>query len=713
MNPAKKKKDSNQPELPIERAKPAPTDVKPAESKRGKARASANGNGAQHVVAEAVEAIAHRPFNPKKLEAGLHTRVDRGFLDYASYVIRDRAIPNLADGLKPVQRRILWALHEKDDGRFIKVANVVGHTMQYHPHGDASIGDALVVLANKRYLIEGQGNFGNIFTGDPPAAPRYIECRLTELARPELFNDEITGFVPSYDGRNKEPVALPSKLPLTLMLGTEGIAVGLAARILPHNFPELLEAQIAILKKQPFKCLPDFPTGGLMDAREYKDGTGSVKVRAKIKTKDESTVVIKEIPPTTTTDSLIASIENATQKGKLKVKSINDFTSENVEIEIKCPSGVDAEKLVDALYAFTDCEVTIASRIVVIKNSRPVELTVSEVLRENTAQLVETLKRELELKEQKLQDELHYRTLERIFIEERIYKLIEKCKTSEAVTKAVYDGFKPFKRQLVREITDPDVERLLQVRIRRISLFDINQHRQEMEKVKADLAETRNNLKNLTRYVIGHLEALLEKYGPQYPRLTTKSSRHEEVDAKAVAFKAFKVAYDRESGYVGYKVSGEEFKVECTKFDKVLLVFKDGTYKVTELPEKLFVGPELFYCGLPDRETVFTCAYTDRKASYLKRFKFGGTILNKAYLCIPDKSRILFFAPDTPKLLYVRYKPAPHQKISQQTCDPKQIEVKSPKTRGRMISIKDISSVTAEPTRGWDEKATTTEIVFA
>ena len=707
MSAAKRKKDSNQPELLIEGAQPsAPAEARPAK------KSAANGNGAQRVVAEAVEAIAHRPFDPKKLEAGLHTRVDRGFLDYASYVIRDRAIPNLADGLKPVQRRILWALHEKDDGRFIKVANVVGHTMQYHPHGDASIGDALVVLANKRYLIEGQGNFGNIFTGDPAAAPRYIECRLTELARTELFNDEITDFVPSYDGRNKEPIPLPCKLPLNLMLGTEGIAVGLAARILPHNFPELLEAQIAILKKQPFKCLPDFPTGGLMDARDYQDGKGSVKVRAKIKAKDESTVVIKEIPPTTTTDSLIASIEDAVQKGKLKVKSINDFTSENVEIEIKCPADVDAEKLVDALYAFTDCETTIASRIVVIKDKRPVELTVSEILRENTEKLVDTLKRELQLKEQKLQDELHYRTLERIFIEERIYKQIEKCKTSEAVTAAVYSGFKPFKRQLVRDLTDPDVERLLQVRIRRISLFDINQHRAEMEKVKADLAETRKNLKNLTRYVIGHLEALLEKYGPLYPRLTTKSARHEEVDAKAVAFKAFKVAYDRESGYVGYKVNGVEFKVECTKFDKVLLVFKDGTYKVSELPEKLFVGPELFYCGLPDRETVFTCAYTDRKASYLKRFKFGGTILNKAYLCIPDKSRILFFAPETPKVLYVRYKPALHQKINQQTCDPKQVEVKSPKTRGRQISFKDISSVTADPTRGWDEKATTTEIVF-
>src|SRR5213592_2151116 len=369
------------------------------------------------VIAETEAAPAKaRNGKPAKIQLALHRRVDSNFLQYASYVIRDRAIPNLADGLKPVQRRILWSLHEKDDGRFIKVATISGHCAQYHPHGEAAIGDSLVVVTNKRYLIEGQGNFGNIYTGDPAAAPRYIECRLTDLARQELFNDELTEFVPSYDGRNKEPVALPSKLPLLLMLGTEGIAVGMACRILPHNFPELLQAQIAILKKQPFKLLPDFPTGGQMDAREYKDGTGSIKVRAKLKTKDDSTVVVKEIPPATTTDSLIGSIEDAARKGKIKVKSVNDFTSEEAEIEIKAPGGVSAEQLIDALYAFTDCEVAIASRIIVIKNNRPVELTLSEVLKESTAQLVDTLKRELQLKEKNLQDELHFRTLERIFI---------------------------------------------------------------------------------------------------------------------------------------------------------------------------------------------------------------------------------------------------------------------------------------------------------
>src|SRR5712671_506 len=684
---AKRNTNPEQPELPIEGAPKGKGEEKPVE-------AASNGNGAgeTHVLAENVATPPAHIFKPGKIEQALHRRVDRNFLDYASYVIRDRAIPNLADGLKPVQRRILWAMHESDDGRFTKVANVMGDATKYHPHGEAAIGDALVVLANKRYLIDRQGNYGNIYTGDPAAAPRYIECRLTELARTELFNDELTELVPSYDGRKQEPVALPCKLPLLLMLGTEGIAVGMSARILPHNFPELIEAQIAILKKQPFKCLPDFPTGGLMDARGYRDGAGEVKVRAKIKIKDDSTVAIKEIPPTTTTESLMASIEDASRKGKIKVKSVNDFTAEDVEIEVRAPSGVSAEQLVDALYAFTGCEVTIASRIVVIKNNRPVELTVSEVLRQNTEELIETLKRELQLGESKLQDELHFRILERIFIEERIYKKIEQCKTNEAVVASVHDGFKSFRKELVRELIDADVDRLLQVRIRRISLFDIHQHREQMDRVKADLAETRKNLKNLTKYVIGHLEALLVKYTPLYPRLT-KSIRYDEVDAKEVAFKAFKVAYDRESGYIGHKVSGEEFNVECTKFDKLVLLFKDGHYQVVELPEKQFVGPDLVYCGLPERERVFTCAYTNREATYLKRFKFGGTILNKLYHCIPPKSRVLFFEPETPPELYIKYKPAAYQKITQQTCNPAEIEIKGPKTRGRQISIKDVSSI--------------------
>ena len=669
-------------------------------------------NGKSEISTTDNGATARGQAGPMKVDGPLHRRMDTSFLQYASYVIRDRAIASLADGLKPVQRRILWALHEKDDGKFIKVANVSGHAMQYHPHGNVSIDDALVVLTNKRYLIEGQGNYGNIYTGDPAAASRYIECRLTDLARNELFNDEITEFVPSYDGRNKEPVTLPCKLPLTLMLGNEGIAVGLSSKILPHNFIELLEAQIAILKKQSFKLLPDFFTGGLMDAREYGDGKGSIKVRAKIKVKDDSTLVVKEIPPTTTTDSLISSIEDAVRKGKLKVKTINDFTSEDVEIEIKVPSGVSAEKLLDALYAFTDCEISITSRIIVIKENRPVELTVSEVLRENTGQLVSILKQELELKESQLLQELHFKTLVRIFIENRLYKKIEQSKTNEAVHDAIYEGFKPHRKEMLRDLIEEDVQLLLEVRIRRISLFDINKHREEMDKVQTQLDETRKNLKNVTKFAIAHLEALIEKYGPQYPRLT-RSSRYDEVDSKEVAFKAFKIAYDRESGYIGHKVSGEEYRVDCTKFDKLLIVFRDGHYKVIELPEKVFVGPDLVFCAIPDREQVFTLCYTNRDATYIKRFTFGGIIMNKEYYCIPEKSKILFFSPNTPDQLYIKYKPALHQKIQQQTCNPGEIEVKGAKTLGRQISIKDVASINSKPPRNWDPEATTTRLPFS
>jgi topoisomerase-4 subunit A len=473
----------------------------------------------------------------------------------------------------------------------------------------------------------------------------------------------------------------------------------------------LLEAQVAILKKQSFKVLPDFQTGGLMDAREYRDGAGQIKVRAKLKTKDDSTVVITEIPPTTTTDSLIASIEDASRKGKLKVKSIHDFTSGEVEIEVRAAGGVSADQLADALYAFTDCEVTVASRIIVIKENRPVELTVSEVLRENTARLVATLQRELELKEKKLEQELHFKTLIRLFVENRIYKKIEQARTNEAVADAVRDGFQPYRRQMRRDLAEEDIEMLLGIRIRRISLFDINRHREEMEKVKADLEETRQYLRNVTKYAVAHLEALLAKYGPLYPR-RTKSSRYDEVDAREAAFKAFKPAYDRESGYIGHKVSGEEFKCECTRFDKLLMVFRDGHYKVIELPEKMFVGPDLVYASVPERDRVMTLAYTNRDATYLKRFTFGGTILNKEYFCIPPRSKILFFEPDTPGELFIRYKPAPYQKINQQTCKPGDVEVKGPKTRGRQISIKEVGAIAAKPPRGWDPEAATTKLEF-
>ena len=642
----------------------------------------------------------------------LHQRMDHSFLEYASYVIRDRAIPNCADGLKPVQRRILWSLHQNDDGKFIKVANIVGHTMQYHPHGDASIGDALVVLANKRYLIERQGNFGNIHTGDPAAAPRYIECRLTPLAREEIFNSELTEFVPSYDGRGKEPVTLPSRLPLLLMLGTEGIAVGLSSRILPHNFIELLEAQIAVLQRKSFDLYPDFVSGGLMDASAYEDGRGAVRIRARMEVRDGSTLIIREIPPGTTTESIIGSIEDAARKGKLKVRSIDDFTAERIEIEIKAPVGVEAEKLVPALYAFTSCEVSISSRITVIREGRPVEMTVSEVIRRNTADLVDLLRRELEILQRKLEEDIFFKTLVRIFVENRIYKAIEACRTNEAIHQAIHQGFRPFRDQYYRDIVEEDVEMLLGIRIRRISLFDMERHRDETEKVRVRLEETRKHLKALTRYAVNHLKRLVKLYRKEYPR-RTELTHFQAVEARRAAFKSFKVTYDRAKGYLGHKVQGGEFEVACSQLDKLLLVFRDGAYRVVEVDEKIFVGQDLLHCAHPDREGVFTVAYRLSRSTYLKRFRFGGAILNKEYRCAPEKSKILFFEAGTPESIYIKYKPAPYQKVDQQIALPGELAVRTAKVRGKQISIKEVVSVRAAPPRNWDHDAPTTRLRLA
>jgi topoisomerase-4 subunit A len=395
----------------------------------------------------------------------LRKLVDSNFLQYASYVICDRAIPSLEDGLKPVQRRILHALHDKDDGRFIKVANVVGHTMQYHPHGDASIADALVNLTNKTYLIEGQGNFGNIFTGDRAAASRYIECRLTELAREEIFNKDLTRFIPSYDGRNKEPVTLPCKLPLLLMLGAEGIAVGMSTRILPHNFIELLEAQIAIIQKKTFKLFPDFPLGGLMDVSDYDKGVGKIKIRAVMEKRADGALVVRELPFGVTSESLISSIEDAVRGNKVPVKSITDFTSEAVEIELTLQADANPDKAIKALYAFTSCETSVSSRALVISNNRPVEMTIDEILKANTKRLLDLLKKELKHRKSSLLEDFHGKTLVQIFIENRIYKRIEECKTVDEVHQAVMAGLDPFAGKLNRAITKSDIEMLLAVRI--------------------------------------------------------------------------------------------------------------------------------------------------------------------------------------------------------------------------------------------------------
>ena len=646
--------------------------------------------------------------------------MDRNFLSYASYVIRDRAIPALEDGLKPVQRRILHSIHRNDDGKFIKVANIVGYTMQFHPHGDASIADALVVLQQKRYLIEGQGNFGNIYTGDPAAASRYIECRLTDLARNEIFNDKLTQTIPSYDGRNQEPVTLPAKLPLLLMLGAEGIAVGLSTRVLPHNFCELIEGQIAILQGKPFELLPDFPQGGLMDASAYAKGMGKVKLRAVIEPKAHivGTLVIRELPAGTTTDSLISSIEEAARKKKIKIKSIDDFTAEHVEIEIKLSPGEDAKKVIDALYLFTECEQSVSARPVIIRGDRPVEMDVEEVLRANTVQLLALLKAELELRRGELLDMIHARTLAQIFIENRIYKAIEKCETYEAVQRAVLNGVNRFRDQLRRDVTAEDVEALLGLRIKRISLFDIEQNRREIGDLVAELDETEKNLKSLTRHAISYLKNLLKTYGKQYPRLT-KIGKFEEADARQVAVKNLAIAYDPVKGYLGYGVKGEglEPAYRVSELDRVLTVTSDGAYKVIPPPEKLFVDRDLYQHAIFDRELLYTLVYQTNSATYLKRFTFGGTILNKEYRCIPPKAKLLLLTAESLERVYIKYKPFKPGKRGgvgkggnqpdEQIVELAEVPVQTPKTLGTMLSHKAVDWIKTTRPRGWNEQGTT------
>lgn len=649
-------------------------------------------------------AVAHGGSGP------LRELMDENFLQFASYTICNRAIPTVEDGLKPVQRRIMHALWEKDDGRFIKVANVVGHTMQYHPHGDASIGDAIVHLANKRYLIEGQGNYGNIFTGDPAAATRYIECRLTDLARNELYNPKLTSFIPSYDGRNKEPVLLPSKLPLLLMLGADGIAVGLSTAILPHNFIELLEAQIAIIQKKPFKVLPDFQTGGLMDVSEYADGVGRIKLRATIEDRQHNKLAITALPWGQTTESLIADIEEAVKKKKVPVKQINDFTAEKVEIELILNVGATAEQTIKALYAFTACESSISSRPVVLFRNRPREMTVSEVLEACTEQLLDILKRELELRQSELDDLFHSKTLEQIFIEERIYKRIEEQTTYEAVQQAVLEGFKPFRKKLRRDVTLEDVESLLQIKIRRISRYDINKNREEIEAILREEAEVAENLKGLRGYAVRYLKNLVKKYKDRYPRLTQIAANpFGEIEVRALTATELTLKIDKENGYIGTDIRGGEELFKCSSLDKIIVVWEDGRYKMMPPPDKFFVDKNHIYCQLFDRDKEFTAVYTEPHYgfTYIKRFAFGGAIQNKEYHLAPEKSEVLLFEEGVPDAVYVKYKPAKAQRIHQQMFTPAEVLVKGVSAKGIQMTSKDISKIATKKPGWWDDSEAT------
>lgn len=647
------------------------------------------------------------PFHPLHAEHGpLKNLIDFNFLQYASYVICDRAIPSVEDGLKPVQRRILHALKEKDDGRFIKVANVVGHTMQYHPHGDASIADALVTLTNKRYLIEGQGNFGNVYTGDRAAASRYIECRLTPLAREEIFNKALTEWIPSYDGRNQEPVHLPCKLPLMLMLGADGIAVGLSTAILPHNFIELLEAQIEILREKKrtpaeLNLLPDFQTGGLMDISDYNKGNGKIKLRGRIEPHQTNRLVITELPHGVTTESLITSIEEAVKKKKVPVRTIDDFTAEKVEIELTLTQGSDQQKTIDALYAFTKCETSITSRLICLKNNRPVEMNIDEVLRENTRQLLDILERELVLKKEKLLDAFHHKTLVQIFIENRIYKAIESCKTYEAVQQAVLKGLKPFADQLKRPVVDEDVEMLLGVRIKRISLFDIEKNRADIEAVLTELAEVEKHLQSLKNYATRYLKNLIKTYKNIYPR-RTEATGFAEVEVRELTATELQIRQD-ENGYIGTSVKGEII-MECSSLDKLLMVYGNGRYQVMSPPDKLFIDHDLVRCAIYNRESAFTAVYTEKGIAYIKRFQVGGAIMNRDYFMgASEKSKLLLLTEGTPESLYVKYRPAKNQRIHQQRFNPADTPMKGAKARGNRLSSKSIKYIDTQPGRWWDK----------
>ncbi|HON13932.1 MAG TPA: DNA topoisomerase IV subunit A [Treponema sp.] len=636
--------------------------------------------------------------------AYIKTIFDRNFIEYASYVIKDRAIPDLEDGLKPVQRRILHSLFEMDDGKFHKVANVVGHCMKYHPHGDASIGSALVVLANKDLFIDKQGNFGNIFTGDEASAARYIECRATPLAKELLYNPKLTPMVDSYDGRNKEPVVFPAKIPVVLVLGAEGIAVGMSTRILPHNIVEVLEAEKACLGGKKFKLYPDFPTGGLMDVSDYRDGNGKVVVRAKLDVSDPKRILIRELPFGSTTESLIASIEAAAKAGRIKIQSISDFTTENVEIEIKLARGVYSEETVNALYAFTECEQAISVNLLVIKDGMPTIMTVTEVIEYHSKQLVTILTKELELERSELLDKVHLRTLERIFIEERIYKAIEEMKTAEAVQKAVIDGFKPFMKEIgKRGVSPEDVEHLLKIPIRRISLYDINKAKAELKEIKARIAEIEGHLKNITAYATAFLDGIINKIKANEElgrgKRKTKVESFNKIDVKEVVKKDLELRYDAETGYLGTSVNTGSMVAQVSPFDRILVVRNNGTYSVIDLPEKIFVGTYAWWIGIADKEelskTVFSVIYKEAETGYpyIKRCVIEGWIMNKEYTLVPDGSIVLHVDTRDKGSLVVTYVPKPRLKVTKETIKLQDYLVKGLKAGGVRIAAKEVDKV--------------------
>ncbi len=574
------------------------------------------------------------------------------FLDYASYVILERAVPAIDDGFKPVQRRIMQSMKDLDDGRYNKVANLVGHTMQYHPHGDASIGDAMVQLGQKELLIDMQGNWGNILTGDGAAASRYIEARLSKFALEVVFNPKTTKWQASYDGRRKEPVNLPVKFPLLLAQGAEGIAVGLSTKILPHNFNELIDASIKHLKGRSFTLVPDFLTGGIADVTNYNDGKrgGKVRVRAKIAQLDKNTLVINEIPFGTTTTSLIDSILKANDKGKIKIKRIEDNTAAEVEILIYLPGGVSPDKMIDALYAFTNCEQSISPLSCIIENNKPIFIGVSEMLRRSTDHTVELLKMELEIQLNELEEQWHFASLERIFIENRIYRDIEEEETWEGVISAIDKGLKPYTKHLKRPVTEEDIIRLTEIRIKRISKFDIDKAKQYIEGLEDKIAEVKKNLANLIDYAVEYFKNLKTKYGKGKER-KTEIRIFEDIVASKVAMKNAKLYVNREEGFVGTSMRRDEFVTDCSDIDDIIVFREDGVMMITKLDAKTFVGKNIIHVAVfkkNDKRTIYNMIYRDGKSgpTYMKRFAVTSITRDKEYdLTAGNKlSKVLYFS---------------------------------------------------------------------
>jgi topoisomerase-4 subunit A len=623
--------------------------------------------------------------------------MQNNYITYASYVILDRAIPHVIDGLKPVQRRILYILWLMHDGKLHKVANVAGQTMALHPHGDAPITEALVNISNKGYLLDQQGNFGNLLTGDPAAAARYIETRLSPLAKEAMFNPDLTEMIPSYDGRNNEPVVLPAKIPLVLMQGADGIAVGMSTHIFPHNFLELLEAEIAILEERPYSIVPDFPTGGIMDATEYAKGRGKVKLRAKIETKDAKTLVIKEICYGTTTESLIRSIDEAAKKGKIKIDGISDYTADKVEIEIKLPRGQYASELLDALYVYTECEVTLTSQIIVIKDNLPWEPDVDEVLTLYVDKLLEYTRRELEIEAGRLKEKIFDKSLEQIFIENRLYKKIENIDGYEEIHQTIAGSLVPFHENLMREPTYDDRERLLNIPIRRISRFDINRNQEEIVAFQTELAQVEKDLKNVKKVAIRYLQSQIKKYSKEYPRRTQIQSI-EQVDTRAIETRQIKVGFDPATGFIGTKVPSAQ-AIECTNFDKLLVMYKDGTYTVINIPEKQYIvhdDKKVAYIGVADKKTVINIAYRDPSThlAYAKRFVVEKFLIDKPYHYFNEGMTLDVITTQPAPVLELQFLPKLLKKFPSQQINMESIAIKGVTAKGIRLTRREVKKIT-------------------